>query len=112
MTRTAKKIIVYSLVGILQFGLGAATLEASPRHDGHGPGQRYEQHRNDHRNDRERERERRLKLEKARHEREMMRRQHESEWAWRDRQRAENERHDRIVKDIVGLVILGAILNN
>ena len=112
MTRTAKNIIIYSLVGALQFGIGAATLEASPRHDDREPDQRYEHHRYDHDGDREREREHRLERERDRHEREMLRREHENEWAWRERQRVENERHDRLVKDILGLAILGAILNN
>ncbi|CUH97198.1 hypothetical protein P22_3325 [Propionispora sp. 2/2-37] len=48
MNKLAKKVIVYSLVGLMQFGFGASVIEASPRHhDGH----RYED------SQRERERE-------------------------------------------------------
>ncbi len=45
----ATKVIIYSLVGVMQIGLGASVLEASP----HDNGQRYEQ-KND-RNDQKRD---------------------------------------------------------
>ena len=33
MKNIVKKIVIYSMVGILNLGLGASVIEASPRHD-------------------------------------------------------------------------------
>ena len=51
MNHIVKKIAIYSLAGLMQFGVGASLIEASPRHiegapvmqaydqDGNGPGE-------------------------------------------------------------------------
>lgn len=114
MTRITKNIIIYSLVGALQFGLGAATLEAAPRHGGqpqhrteqrvHQQSYRYAHH--------DRDRQHRIQAERERHERAMLRREHESEHVWRERQRIESEHHDNVMAEILGAAILFMILNN
>ncbi|CUH96844.1 hypothetical protein P22_2955 [Propionispora sp. 2/2-37] len=102
MNKLAKKVIVYSLVGIMQFGFGASVIEASPR-DHHD----WQAH---HRYDKDREQ--RIREENRRHEREMRRRHHESEREWRERQQREKEHHEEIMRTLGGLAILGIILSN
>ncbi len=119
MKSLAKKAVAYSLVAILQLGIGAATLEASPRNDTHqnqnqardnrdrNEQQRYQS------NERDRhDREMRQREENERHDREMQRRHNESEREWRDRQRQENDRHDQILKDIGIAAIVYMIFNH
>jgi hypothetical protein len=96
-----KKIIIYSMVGMLQCGLGAAVLEASPRHD---EPQRYE---NNHRDRQDRRQE-----ENDRYEREMQRRHHESQREWHERQRHENDRHEQVIRDIEGIALIYLLLNH
>ncbi|MDR3589185.1 MAG: hypothetical protein P4N41_05945 [Negativicutes bacterium] len=117
MKSLAKKAVVYSLVAILQCGIGAATLEASPRHDNQ-PSQardnrdRHEQQRYEN-NERDRhDREIRQREENERHEREMQRRHHESEREWRERQHQENERHDQLLQDIGIAAVVYMLLNH
>ncbi len=118
MNGLAKKTIVYSLAGIMQFGMFAAVAEAAPlynvssqgfvqldRHDGHDRRDRRDHER------RRREHDERMRRENERHEREMRRRAHESEWAWRERQRRENERHDHEMHEI-GALLLGIIIGS
>lgn len=103
MNKLAKKVIVYSLVGIMQIGFGASVIEASPRDYQHD---RQEQHRRD------KDREHRIREENRRHEQEMRRRHHESEREWRDRQQREKDHHEEIMRTLGGLAILGIILSN
>lgn len=106
MKNLTKKLIVYPLVGVLQFGLGAAVTEASPRQGDwhHGQQPRYENSRHD-RDEMRRE-------ENDRHEREMQRREYESERAWRERQRLEDERHDRALQALGIALVVGLLLNS
>jgi len=97
MQSMAKKVMIYSMVGLMQVGLFATVVEASPR--GEGPPQ-YEQQR-DHHPEWERERNHRIHEENIRHEREMKRRPFESRREWRERQRHENERHEREIHRIM-----------
>jgi len=93
MKKVVKKVIVYSLlVGMAQFGLATATIEASPR------GDRYEQHQRHNRGERQRQ-------ENYRHEREMHRRHNENARDWNDRQWRENQRHDNTMNEILAGVI-------
>ena len=83
MKNLAKKIIIYSMVGMMQLGIGvtigATAIEAS------GDWQ--------HRNDQHWE-------ENQRHEREMHRRDWENDRQWNDRQWQENYDHERNGRDI------------
>lgn len=110
MKRLTKNIIIYSLVGVLQFGIGAATLEASPRQDGPAPDQRYEDRAHPNAQ-RDRDRDHRMQQENERHEREMIRREHESEHEWQKRQRLENERHDKALETLAGVALLYMLIN-
>lgn len=101
MKSLAKKVVIYSMVAILQCGIGAATLEASPRQDN------QQNHARDNRDRNEQSR-----YENERHEREMQRRHHESEREWHERQRFENERHDHFVRDIEAAAIIYLLLNH
>jgi len=97
--------MIYSLAGIMQVGLGATVIEASPLHyegsyrivqldDRHG-----------HEDERQREHDERQRQENERHEREMRRHQHESEQEWHERQERENQRHDNAMNEIAALLI-------
>jgi flagellar biosynthesis GTPase FlhF len=116
MKNIVKKIMVYSLAGIMQVGLGSAVVAASPLYN--DSPQRIVQldDRYDHdRHDEERHRQvERRREENERHEREMRRRNHESEREWHERQRQENERHDNTIHEIeAGILgfILGSVSN-
>jgi len=101
MNNMVKKIMIYSLAGIMQFGLGAAVIEASPLHTDGTP-QLVQLDRHDGR-------EERRQNENRRHEREMHRHYRESDRDWNDRQWRENQRHDNTMNEIlagvVGIVI-------
>lgn len=98
----AKKVIVCSLLGLLQVGLFAPAADAAaPKHKP----QRYE-HRAEYRNDHhqrelKKEKERRLKEENKRHEKIMKRHPFESTKQWHERQKKEIERHRRAVYEIM-----------
>lgn len=92
MKDIVKKIAIFSMVGMMQLGLGATVIEASPLHNDSMPmQQQYDREQGPHEGDRfEQERH-----ERERHEEEMKRHSHEDERAWHERQRHENERHER-----------------
>lgn len=101
MNSILKKVTVFSMIGLMQVGLGVAVIEASPaQHDPH----RFEQRDND-RHRQEQERNHRIKAENERHEREMKRRPHESKKDWHQRQKQEKERHQKAIRDIAALLI-------
>ena len=81
MNKVMKKVVVFSLVGIMQFGLGAtlgtSVTEASPRGE-------WKQQQND-----------RQWQENHRHNQEMQRRHRENARDWNDRQWRENQRYER-----------------
>lgn len=114
MKGMAKKFIIYAVVGVLQFGIGTATLEAAPRPDNQRPvpAHNYEDrnHQQQLRDDQHKyDRERRMQEERNRHEREMLRREHESEREWGERQRLENERHNQAMEALAAAVVLYSI---
>ncbi len=110
MKNVVKKIMVYSMVGMMQIGLGATVIEASPLyHDG----PQIIQLNDHHDNDRQREHDRRVREENERHQREMRRHDHESEREWHERQRRENERHNNTMNEIaagIAGIIIGTQL--
>ncbi len=111
MRNKTKKLMIYSLGGMMQVGLGATVIEASPLHN--EDSQRLVQLDNRHDEERHRHVERRRE-ENERHEREMRRHDHESEREWHERQREENERHDNTMNEIAaGIVgfLLGSATN-
>ncbi|MBP2660573.1 MAG: hypothetical protein H6Q69_3605 [Firmicutes bacterium] len=107
MKKIVKKIMIYSMVGMMQLGLGATVIEASPLHND-GPDMQQQDDRHDQdRHERERH-------ERERHEREMQRRHHESEREWHDRQEREKQRHDNTMNEIAaGLIgiVIGSQIN-
>jgi len=132
MKKIVKKVITYSLlVGVMQFGISASVLEASPRKD-QWQDQRQEQkhdqrhdqrqeqwqdHRQDQAQDREyREHQRherqeneriyRENLENERHWREIQRRDYEDWQTWNDRCWQANQTHNQIIAQIAGDVVL------
>lgn len=109
MNRIVKKTIVIALAGIMQVGIGAATLEASPRYeDRHHLERRYD----DEHDRREFGRQQRIRHEQERHEREMQRRHDENEWEWRDRQDREKAHHEEEMRALGALAILAVVLHN
>ena len=132
MRNLAKKIMIYSMVGMMQIGLCTAVVAASPRDDWHqqqnqqwNENQRHERamhryERENHQdwNDRQwRENERHAygrwineqqyqnELEMQRHEREMQRHENEDAQVWNDRQWVENQQHDNTMNEIAAGVI-------
>jgi hypothetical protein len=114
MRNLTKKIMIYSMVGLMQVGLGATVVAASPLYND-GP-QRIVQLDDGYYHDgyRHHDREERRRHENERHEREMQRRHYESRRDWNDRQWRENQRHDNTMNEIAaGVVgfILGSATN-
>jgi len=111
MNSLTKKIMIYSLACTLQVGLGATLVEAaSIRSD--APQQIVQlDHRG--RESRQGEHDRRQHAEYARHEREMRRRDRESERDWYARRDREVYRHNRAMNDLEIFLVgvgIGAIL--
>jgi len=104
MKKLTKKIMIFSMVGMMQIGFGAAVLEASPLHndDSHRFVQLDDRH---DRHDRRDEHDERLHKENERHRREMERRHHESRREWHERQEREKEQHERNLREIGALLI-------
>ena len=96
MNSMTKKIMIYSMVGMMQLGIGTAVVAASPRGDWH-------QQQNDQQ-----------WQENQRHEREMQQHRGENHQHWNDRQWRENQRHDNTMNEIAaGVVgfILGSVID-
>ena len=98
MNSLTKKIMIYSLAAIMQFGIGASVIEASPLHIDGTPGMVQLDNRHGDRDERQRQ-------ENVRHEREMHRHNNESDRDWNDRQWRENQRHDNTMNEILAGVI-------
>jgi hypothetical protein len=113
MKNLTKKIMIFSMVGMMQIGFGAAVLEASPlhnnnsnrviqfddRHDQDGPRDRHDDH------------DERLRRENERHENEMKRRHHESDREWHERQERERQQHDDNLREI-GALLIGIVIGS
>lgn len=102
MNKIMKKVTVFSMIGLMQVGLGVSVIEAAPFQPG---SHRLEQQQRDDRHRQEQERNHRIKAENERHEREMKRRPHESKKDWHERQKKEKERHQNAIRDIAALLI-------
>jgi hypothetical protein len=93
MINLTKKIIIYSMVGMIQVGLGTAVVAASPLYNDGIQGIVRLDDRQDHHDQRQRE-------ENRRHEQEMNRHDGENDRDWNDRQWRENQQHEQIMQDI------------
>ena len=99
MKNVAQKVIIYSMVGLLHVGVFVSAAEAAAPGQNEPP--RYE-HRDEHRQrELEKEKERRLHEENVYHEKQMKRRPFESKKSWHERQKKENERHEKAVREIM-----------
>ncbi|VBB04975.1 Hypothetical protein LUCI_0181 [Lucifera butyrica] len=107
MKNIVKKIIVYSMAGIIQISFGATIASASPIYNEPQRIVQLDHHNGD--NDRQREHDRRLREENERHEREMQRHKGESDREWHERQERERQRHDEVLKEIEAFLIGAAI---
>lgn len=86
MKIVAKKVIIYSMLGLMQVGMFSSVAAASPRHE---EPPRFEQRNDQHQRDMERERAHKIQEENKRHEKEMKRYPFESKKHWRERQKHE-----------------------
>ncbi|SFL40523.1 hypothetical protein [Pelosinus propionicus] len=100
MKSIVKKIVVFSMVGMMQIGLGASIIEASPLYNEPVPMQQQNNWKVGNGERFEHERQERERAENQRHEREMKRRPHETKKQWHERQKRENERHERELREI------------
>jgi len=111
MKNIVKKVTIFSMIGMMQIGLGTSVIEASPLYNEPAPAQQLDdRHNQDQDQERhERHRHERERIERERHDHEMKRRPHEDEREWHERQRCENERHEenlrRIAHDILDLIL-------
>jgi len=110
MKSIVEKIAVFSMIGMMQIGLGVSVIEASPLHNNLAPMQQQDdRYDRDRHQDRHQDRQERERIENERHEREMRRRPHENEREWHERQRHEKDRHEenlrRIAHDILDLIL-------
>lgn len=130
MKKITKKVIAYSLlVGIMQIGISASVLEASPKQDQKYEQRQFQDQRHEQKQDQwqdkkhaqaqerefrehqrherqENERIYRENLENERYEREMQRRDWENDQEWNDRCWQENEYHNQIIAQIARDVVL------
>ncbi len=81
MNSMTKKVMIYSMVGMMQVGLGTAVVAASPLYDGGSPQIVQLDNRHDQEN--------------YRHEREMRQHDGENDRDWHDRRDRENRRHEQ-----------------
>lgn len=95
MKSVAKKVLIYSMVGLMQVGLFASVTEAAVKQN---EPTKYEQREGSHQGDQDKER--KIREENERHEKEMKRRPNESDREWQKRQQQENERHDRELRQV------------
>lgn len=107
MENIVKKIAIFSMIGMMQIGLGTSVIEASSRHNAPVP---MQQQQDSYDKDKiEGNRHERERIENERHEGEMRRKQHESEREWRERQQREQQRHEenqsRIAHEILDLIL-------
>ena len=110
MKTLTKKIVIYSMIGLMQLGLGSSVLEASPKHNEQQHSQRYQERA--HHEQQHNGRDQRIHEEKDRHTREMQRHEFENDREWHERQDREREHHEEVMRAIGGLAILGLILSN
>jgi len=92
MKNIVKKIVVFSMVGMMQIGLGVSVIEASP------PIQQQD--------DQDQVRHEAENSENERHEHAMEQRSNESEREWGERQQRENERHERKLWVIAHAIVI------
>ena len=108
MKKIVKKVIVYSMVGLLQAGLFATVTEAAAKPNDPQPGYNQQQDpkkNNDPKKDNnknQQDKDRKIEAEKQRHENEMKRKPNESDRDWQKRQQQEKERHEKNLKGIQG----------
>lgn len=109
MKIVAKKVIIYSMLGLMQVGMFSSVAAAAPGPVHNDSSQRIAYLDRDDRHDRDddqrRKHDERKREENERHEREMKRRPHESDREWRERQEHEKDRHDKALREIAALLI-------
>ncbi|WP_371371962.1 hypothetical protein [Sporomusa aerivorans] len=106
-----KKVITYSMLGLMQVGMFSSVAAAAPGSLHNDDSQRIAYLDRDDRRDDDRQRghDDRKRQENERHEREMKRRPNESERDWHKRQKQEKKRHEQALRDIAALLIGFAI---
>ncbi len=113
MKNIGKKVIIYSMLGLLQVGMfsSVAAAASGPLHNDGFQRIAYLDRNDRHDDDRQRQQDERKRQENERHEREMKRRPHEGEREWRERQERERDRHDRELREI-GALLLGIVIGS
>jgi hypothetical protein len=109
MKIVAKKVVIYSMLGLMQVGMFSSVAAAAPGPLHNDNSQRIayldRDDRHDRDNDRKHKHDERKRQENERHEREMKRRPHESNREWRERQEHEKDRHDKALREIAAFLI-------
>lgn len=113
MKNIARKLIIYSMIGVMQLGFGAAVIEASPAYNKSAQRMVQLDDRDQH-HDRQQEHDRRYQEENRRHEQEMRRHHNENMRDWYARQARENDRHNNELNEIEAFlfgVVIGVIVS-
>ncbi len=113
MRSLTERIMIYSMVGMMQLGLGATVgatvIEASAfNNDG---SQIVQLDSGDYPDNQQNNHDQRQRQENDRHQREMRRRDHESDRDWHNRQARENQQHDNTMNEI-GAGLLGFVVGS
>ncbi len=106
MRNLTKKVMIYSMLGLMQVGLGAtvgATVIEASAFNNDGSQIVQLDRRSDH--------DQRQRQENDRHQREMRRRDHENDRDWHNRQARENQQHDNTMNEI-GAGLLGFVVGS
>ncbi|SEJ74222.1 hypothetical protein SAMN05660742_115116 [Propionispira arboris] len=103
MRNITKKIMIFSMIGIIQTGFGASIIEASAFQNDRPMNRDHQEARFDHRDHdrdefRQREYDRKVREENDRYEQEIQRHRFETRQDWRERRSHEKHRHEQILK--------------
>ena len=104
MKIVAKKIIIYSMLGLMQIGVFSSVAAAAPVSLHNSDPQQIVQLNRHDRHDNDRQHDERIRREREQHEREMRRRHNE-------RQRHKDKHDDHKVRDIAAILLGIAILS-
>ena len=113
MKNISRKLIIYTMIGVMQLSFGAAVIEASPAYN-KNPQRIVQLDDRQQHHGRQQEHDKRYQAENRRHELEMQRHHNENMRDWHERQCRENDRHNNELNEIEAFllgVVIGVIVS-